>query len=250
MKRSKTVILVTARLKSQRLPLKAIRPIFGRPLVAHLIDRLKLVRGADGIVLCTSALSEDDPLEVIATQEKIGCFRGHPEDVLVRLTDAAKRYGADTVVSVTADNPFTDPVHIDELIRFQLEGGYDFSRVEGLPLGTYAHALSVPAMERACKIKNVTDTEMWGTWFTETGEFECAMVGPRDESLEWPDLRLTVDTPEDFALANEIFRALYRPGNVFSLEDIVTYLRARPELVAINRHVEQRKPQPLPPRAA
>ena len=37
-----TAILVTARLKSTRLPKKAIKDICGKPMIVHLLDRLKL----------------------------------------------------------------------------------------------------------------------------------------------------------------------------------------------------------------
>lgn len=76
------LILITARLKSTRLPKKAIKLIKGRSLICHLIDRLKMAEKVDGIVLCTSPMVQDDPLAEIATQEKIDCFRGDPDDVL------------------------------------------------------------------------------------------------------------------------------------------------------------------------
>jgi spore coat polysaccharide biosynthesis protein SpsF len=238
----KTAILITARLKSSRLPLKAMRSILGRPMVCHLIERLKATRAADGIILCTSALTADDPLEHIAKRERIECFRGHPDDVLVRITDAAKKFDVETVISCTADNPFTDPGYIDELVVFHREGEYDFSRLEGLPLGAFSYALSRQAMERACAIKNSTDTEMWGPWFTDTGEFRCGMLGVEDPRVRWPELRLTVDTAEDFDLASQIFGMLYRPGRLFSLAEIVDLCRRMPELTLLNRHVVQRVP--------
>jgi spore coat polysaccharide biosynthesis protein SpsF len=241
----KTAIVITARLKSQRLPLKAIRPILGRPMIGQMIERLKQSKLADTIILSTSALTADDPLEHIAKQEKISCFRGHPEDVLVRMRDAARAFGVDTIISCTADNPFTDPHYIDELVKFHHEGDYDFSRLEGLPLGAFSYALSLEAVERACKLKSTTDTEMWGPWFTETGEFRCGMLGVDDAKVAWPELRLTVDTPEDFDMVSRIFGLLHDRGRAFSLEEVVSLCRKMPELPAMNSHVVQRTAPPL-----
>jgi spore coat polysaccharide biosynthesis protein SpsF len=164
--------------------------------------------------------------------------------VLLRLTRAAEQFGVDTVISCTADNPFVDPEYIDRLFAFHQGHGYDYSRVEGLPFGTFAYALSYPAMVQACKMKAKTDTEVWGGYFTETGQFSWGVMQVDDPGMRWPELRLTVDTPEDFELVTRIFDELYEPGDVFSLRAIVDLCRQRPDLVAINASVQQ---QPAPP---
>jgi len=232
-------LFITGRLKSTRLPLKAQRLIKGRPMICRMIDRLKLAQRPNQIVLCTSTVAQDDPLEEIARQESIECFRGDPDDVLLRLTNAAEKFGVDQVLSCTADNPFIDPEYLDRLIDFHLEKGYDFSRTEGLPLGVNAYAVNYQAMKRACEIKAESDTEIWGPLFTDTGHFNWGVMDV-DESDHWPELRLTVDTPEDFALVTKIFDELYEPGKVFPLSAIIDLCRRRPDLVAINATVQQR----------
>jgi len=157
-----TAILITARLKSTRLPMKVIKPILGRPMICHTLARLKLAQCPQKIIICTSTLAQDDPLEEIAAQESVYCFRGYPDDVLLRLSHAADQFGVDTVINCTADNPFVDPVYIDRLVDFHIEQGNDYSDVEELPFGTFSWALSYPAMVRACQIKAETDTEVWG----------------------------------------------------------------------------------------
>ncbi len=235
-----SAILITARLKSTRLPMKVIKPIMGRPMICHMIDRLKTAGIPEGIIICTSPLEQDDPLVETAFREGIFCYRGHPDDVLARLTGAAREFGLDRVISCTADNPFVDPVYIDRLLEFQSQHNYDYARVEGLPWGTFSYAVSRRAMERACEIKTNSDTEVWGGYFTETGEFSCGVLHVNDPDLFWPDLRLTVDTPEDFDLISRIFSELYSPGKIFSLREILQVCRRRPDLVAINSHVKQK----------
>lgn len=236
----KTAILITARLKSTRLPKKVIKPIHGRPMIVHMLDRLKLSRRPTEIIICTSALAQDDPLIDIAREEGVQYYRGHPEDVLLRLTNAAEEFGVDTVISCTADNPFVDPEYIDRLIDFHLEHGYDCSKIDGLPFGAFAYALSYRAMVRVCEIKAETDTEVWGDYFTEAGQFSWGVMQVNDPSVRWPELRLTVDTPQDFELVTRIFDELYKPGQVFSLAEIVALCRRRPDLVAINAGVKQK----------
>lgn len=236
----KTAILITARLKSTRLPMKVIKPIHGRSMIAHMLDRLKLAQRSSEIIICTSPLSQDEPLVKIAREEGVQYYRGDPDDVLLRLTNAAKEFGVDTVISCTADNPFVDPEYIDRLVDFHLEHGYDYSKSNGLPFGIFSYALACQAMVRACEMKAETDTEVWGDYFTETGQFSWGVMQVNDPSVCWPELRLTVDTPQDFELVTRIFDELYEPGNVFPLTAIIDLCRRRPELMAVNAGVKQK----------
>ena len=235
-----TAIIITARLKSTRLPMKVIKPVMGKPMICHMLDRLKLAKSPEKIIICTSTVSQDDPLEEIAARESVDCFRGHPDDVLLRMTNAAEQQKIDTVVSCTADNPFVDPVYIDHLVAFHLSHHNDYSRIQGLPWGVFSYALSYPAMVRACEIKDQTDTEVWGNYFTETGMFRCGVLDVKDPEFFWPDLRLTVDTPEDFELIVSIFDELYKPDEIFSLKSIVGLCRKRPDLPALNKNIKQK----------
>ena len=160
--------------------------------------------------------------------------------MLDRFYRAAQVNGADWIVRATADNPFVDPVYIDKLIDFHLTQGNDYTKVEGLPWGVFSYAISYPAMVRACEIKTEKDTAVWGGYFTPTGLFKCGIFQVADQAVRWPELRLTVDTPEDMELITRIFDELYLPGDIFPLEDIVNLCRKRDDLVAINAKVVQK----------
>lgn len=240
-----SAIFITARLKSTRLPKKAVKLIEGREMIRHLIDRLRLANSPDQIVVCTSTVRQDDPLEAIADEEGIGCFRGDPEDVLIRLTNAACEFDINTVISCTADNPLTDPTYIDRLLAFHRNGGYDYSKVEGLPFGTFSYAIDRSAMKKACRIKAKRDTEVWGGYFTKTGLFDIGILQVKDKSVRFPSLRLTVDTPADFKLITAIFEHLYDGNSVFSLEEVTNLLSEKPDLRKINSGVSQKSPEPI-----
>jgi spore coat polysaccharide biosynthesis protein SpsF len=241
----KTAILITARLKSTRLPMKVIKPILGRPMICHMIDRLKLAQKPDQIILCTSSISQDDLLEEIAHKEGIVCFRGDPDDVLFRLTEASGKYGVDVAINCTADNPFVDPVYIDRLLEWHIKQHYDYSITEGLPLGVFAYGLSYSAMLRACQIKDEKDTEVWGGYFTQTGLFRTGILPVTDPEVRRPNLRLTVDTPEDFEVVTKIFEALYKEGQFFTLQEIVQWCEQHPEIIKINASILQKPGIPI-----
>lgn len=241
----KTAITITARLKSVRLPRKITLEIQGTPMIVHLIRRLRLAQRPDTVVMCTSTNPQDDALEDIAAQEGIDCFRGSEDDVLDRLMNACRAFGIDLISSCTADNPFIDPGYIDRLLEYHIEQGNDYTRIDGLPFGTFTYAVSYPALVKACEIKAAEDTEVWGGYFTQTGLFRTGVLKVADPAVRRPDLRLTVDTPEDFELITRIFDQLYEEGAVFPLEDIVALMDSRPDLRAINAQVEQKAAKPI-----
>ena len=238
-------ILITARLKSKRLPKKATLPIHGRPMIGHMVDRLRLAKRPEAIILCTSPLAEDDPLVEFADAEGILSFRGDPDDVLDRLTSAARKFDVKTVINCTADNPFVDAVYVDKLADYHQKNRHDFTRVEGLPFGTFAYGLDRAALERVLTIKDEVDTEVWGGYFTLTGLFNVGVLEVTDPAVKRPEYRLTVDEPADFELVNRIFDALYEPGKVFPLEAIVRLMDENPALPAINAHIIQVHGKPI-----
>jgi len=241
----KAATLITARLKSTRLPMKVIKPIHGKPMIVHMLDRLKLANEPEDIIICTSTVAQDDPLEEIAEQEGVRCYRGDPEDVLLRLASAAETFGVETIINCTADNPFVDPVYIDKLYRCHIEQNHEFTKIEGLPWGVFSYAISYDAMRKACDIKDETDTEVWHGYFMDTGHFKWGALEVADEKVFWPDLRLTVDTPEDFEMVTRVFDELYDAGSVFPLEEIVQLCRDKSDIPAINSDIMQKAGIPI-----
>lgn len=236
----KVGIFITARLKSKRLPFKVIKPILGKPMIEWMIERLKH-SGIDLIVMMTSTNPQDDPLVKIAKKNKIECFRGSEDDVLLRLRDCARKFDVDLVINVTADDPLKEPIFIDKLVEKYFDRKYDYCETKGLPNGCESHAISKKALEKVCKIKNESDTEIWTPYFKKPGIFKCDVVKVEDPAIYRPHYRITVDTKEDFELMKKIFSILLKKKEYFNVYDICKLLDERKDLLAINAQIEQRK---------
>ena len=239
-KNMKTGILITARLKSERLPQKVLKDLHGKPMLTYLVDRLKLSRFGENIILCTSTIAQDDPLEDFAASHGIVCFRGSPEDVLERNVQAAKYHGIDLIMSCTADNPLIDEVWLDKLADEMVIGQYDYGTITGLPFGSHCYSFLSIAGEHACELKEEKDTEVWGGYFTQTGHFKCLSMEVTDPEFIAPDLRLTVDEINDFTLVEHIFDGLKEYGTKPPLPKVIEYLRANPDIAKINQDVCQK----------
>lgn len=240
MPREKRAIFLSIREKATRLPKKVLLPIKGKTITEHLIDRLKLAKLPDELIMTTSTHPDDSVLAELAAKAKISCFRGSEADKLNRYLEAAKTYGIDFMVVVDGDDPFCDPIYIDRVIVKHLETGADFVYCEGLPLGAGSSGFTRRALEKVCQIKTQNDTEVWGGYFLKTGLFRVAKVEAREPLLRRPEVRMTLDYEEDYKFFQEIFEALYVPGKIFSLEEVMKLLNRRPEIIQINQAVQKR----------
>src|SRR3990172_2962464 len=111
------VAVVQARMSSQRLPGKVLAKLRNQPLIIFLLRRLAQSKGLDGVVVATSDGTDDDPLAEIVQAHDVPLYRGALDDVLGRVTDAARLLNADAVVRVTGDCPLVDPRLLDEMVR-------------------------------------------------------------------------------------------------------------------------------------
>jgi spore coat polysaccharide biosynthesis protein SpsF len=232
--------LVIGRLKSTRLPKKILLQIEGRPYLAHMFDRLKLSKKTDVIVLCTSTNPEDDPLEICAKDNGVECFRGSEDDVVKRLYDAAVKYQLDYILTITADCPLVDWKYADKVAEAFAKTNADLITAMDLPHGAFTHGLKPAALKKILEIKDASDTEVWGRYFSDTGLFETYRMPITNLKYRRPDIRMTLDYPEDDQFFRAVFKALYKKGQVFGLDAIIDYLKGHPEVMAINKHCAQK----------
>ena len=233
-------MFIPVRVGSTRLPRKALIEIQGQSLIAHLIDRIKTAALPERVVLCTTTLSEDLPLVDTASSKHISCFRGSEEDLIFRYVGAARAFGCEQIINVDGDDVFCEPRLVDKAFQELTDSGADFVHFEGLPIGASPIGFTAEALERVYELKQESCTDTgWGGFFTETGLFKICTIPP-EPRLVYPDLRLTLDYVEDLEFARRIFNALYKPGKIITLEEIVEYVKKNPEILAINSGVKEK----------
>ncbi len=240
----KFVITITVRMKSTRLPKKAILPFKGKRFLDHMIDRLKQAKKASNIVLCTSTLEEDNLLVDVAKENGIEYYRGDPIDVMIRIYNGAKKFGADVIISTTGDNAFTDPVIIDKMAEFFEKNNADYVYCPDLPIGIPPYLVRMITMKDAIERKDTTNNEIWGVYLNQPDRYRVLQYNVLDPLYKHPEWRLTLDYPEDYELFKRIFDELYKKGKIFTLEDILTLLRDKPEIIKINKGKKQLKTPP------
>ncbi|MFH1401630.1 MAG: glycosyltransferase family protein [Parcubacteria group bacterium] len=237
--KNKVVILIAVRMKSARLPKKAVVKIESKSAIEHLLDRLKLAKIPKAIVICTTKNREDDILVKIAKKNGVKCFRGSKEDVLARFIGAADEEKAEIVVRVTGDNILVDPVYLDKMIKYHIKNKADYTRTEGLPSGVKCEVMSVAALKKTRKLAERPENSEYMTWyFTKNPEFFKIATMPVPEKYSRLRYRLTIDEPNDYKLLKIIFKKLYKKGEKpFLWPEIVEFLDKNPKLLEINAKV-------------
>jgi spore coat polysaccharide biosynthesis protein SpsF len=240
----RTVATIEARMTSSRLPGKVLKSCLGRPMLELMIERVRRAPSLDGVVVCTTVNASDDPIVELCDRLGVGHWRGSEEDVLQRVLHGAQAHGIETIVELTGDCPLIDPALIEETIAAYRASGVDYcsnALVRSYPIGmdTQVFATAVLAdVDR--RTQDPIDHEHVSLYIYRHPELYSLKAVEAPPAMRLPEMRLTLDTPEDLALITAVFERLYPTNSRFSLADILAVLESEPTLKALNAHVQHR----------
>ena len=229
--------IIQARMGSSRLPGKVLmKSGNGMSLLYHVINQLRHCSKVKNLVIATTTNQEDDEIEKFADNNSVNVFRGSEKDVLDRYFQCAKKYSFSTIVRITSDCPLIDPQIVDKVIERFFSGNYDYATntlIRTFPIGTDAEVFSFNALETAWKNAQLpSEREHVTPHLRNKGNFKTINV---ENDTNISNLRLTVDRIEDFELINEILNNL--SINPIHLENILELFSRKPELIEINKHI-------------
>ena len=245
MDKHRVAAIIQARMGSSRLPGKVLLPLSGKPVLWHIIHRLRQCRTVNVIAIATSDKSSDDPLVEFARMEGVELVRGPEENVLQRFSLAAVQLDPDIIVRVTGDAPLIDPGTLDHLVETLVGEGAEYcmgekgvdSINEGFCTFTRAalNRLLSEAAEDPVAVEHVT------AYFKEHPEsFRIAQI-PIPPEHKFTGARISVDTPADLRFIEELYHRLAVPAGEADIVEVVKLLRNCPELLEINKHIYQKK---------
>lgn len=244
---TKIGFVIQARMGSARLPAKVLSPLQSGPretLLDKIVDVLIDMNPIAQIVLATSEELRDDPLEEFAKQRGIHCVRGSEEDVLERFSVVVRQFGFEHVVRLTGDNPFIDKKYLQKTLAHHLAKEADYTHSVGLPLGMNVEVIKSSALLQSDALGKTSADREHVTFFARQhpnyfhlGEYQVELAP------ELSTLRLTVDTPQDLALAKALFQRQRALGTEMNLDFILRVYAEQPSLFGINKEVEQKNPE-------
>jgi spore coat polysaccharide biosynthesis protein SpsF len=241
------VIVVQARMSSTRLPGKVLMELSGRPMLERQLERLSRCAHADEIVLAVTSNDGDQPLVELARRLGLRWYRGSEDDVLSRYVEAAREAQADLVVRVTSDCPLIDPDETDAVIAALEERretvDYASNRLEPhLPRGLDTEVLWRDTLDRMDRMGTSKPAREHVTWFCYAERPDLFALHSVLRPVDAHDLRWTVDTPDDLEMVRTLYDRLGLAEQPRPLAEVIAYVRAHPEIPAINQHIGQKDP--------
>ena len=231
-------LIIQARVGSTRLPNKILLPFFEQKnIISIIVEKLKSLPNTD-IVLATTTNEKDTILVDTAKSLNVKSYRGSENDVLARFICAAKQCKATKIIRICSDNPFLDIDSLRELVEIGEKSNNDYVSflVNGKPsikthFGFWAEYVNLEALE---KVQATTQESLYHEHVTN-----YIYTHPQDFKIKWletpkvlqgrEDIRLTIDTQQDFIDAQEIYK--HYVDNNMTIEDIVGYIDQNPSLL-------------------
>lgn len=237
----KIVAIIQARVGSTRLPNKVFYKLADKPLIWHVVNRLRKSTKLTDIVLATTQNALDDDLANWAIENGVNLFRGSELNVLDRYYSAAKYCKADLIVRITADDPFKDPFIMDSVIDMVCTNTIDFgfnNKPPSFPEGMDIEVFTFQALHEAhLNSRDLFEQEHVTQYFHRNQE-KFLMKNYSLES-DYSYLRWTIDTHTDYVMACQVYNNLYISGKVFLFHEILELLKEKPEIALINCNVER-----------
>jgi len=231
----KVIGVITARMASTRLPGKVLQGMAGKSVFAHHVERMKSVKGLDGVFLATSVDPKNK--ELIEEAEKLGCgwYAGAEQDIVDRHIKLCERENADAVIRVTCDSPIFDIESASRFVEEFKKEYWDYIYVSNMTMiqGTLSELISYNAL---LEIHNHYRGAAVSQYIKENMNKFKTLGIEIDMDLCRPEYRLTIDEAIDIEMISHIYEALYK-GKPLDLLNVYTWLDDNPHIAKMNMHV-------------
>lgn len=228
-------VIIFSRYTSTRLPGKALIDIAGRCLLGRVLDRSRLVKGIDRVIIATSDASEDDAIAKFAKNEGVDLYRGSLANVIDRALGACDLFELKRFARICGDRPFFDPDLVMKLIKLHAKFDLDVATTtfpNTFAPGLAAEVISVEALRRLSSLVVKDDDKEHVTkyFYDHAQKFSIKNI-ENSSKINMRGLHLAVDEMVDLERARWIAAQLGNGDGCLSpMSQIISYARAWDEL--------------------
>ena len=174
----KTLVIIPARLSSQRLANKVLLDLAGKPIIQRVYEQAKKANAIDEVFIAT----DSEQIQAVCqtfTRNIIMTRSDHPSGT-DRIAEAVEKLEAEVIINVQGDEPFVSPLLIEQLALLM--------RDATLPVGTAVCRITAVAdFLNPNIVKAVVDEQKRALYFSRS-----PVPFPRDTNLS----SLTILPPE------------------------------------------------------
>jgi len=239
--------IVQARTSSTRLPEKVLLDLpygSGVNVLQQVIRRLKASKHINQIITATTTDDADTKIVNTAKKENVLFFRGSKDNVLERYYLAAKENDLDIIVRITSDCPCIDPEIVDEVLSTHLKKRSDYTSntlIRTFPVGLDVEVISLQTLEKCYNNAKKDLEKEHVTLYVHNNLDKFKTENVSLEGTDRSQIRITLDTEEDYALLCSVFDYLYEPDEFFKYNDIINLFEGKPWLSLINKKIVAKK---------
>lgn len=230
-------------MSSSRLPGKVLKPLAGKPMIWHIVNRAQQCNNLDRVIVATSIDQSDDALYNYCKYNNIAVHRGSLDNVLQRFLDILKKYEYPYFVRITGDCPLIDPSIIDLQLDalYEYDGDIAWCSNPGSILEGAGAQSSRSLFYISENTDDLDDLEHVGSLFLANNpeKFKIVEYFPPEELIV-NSIRLTVDKEEDYKLLLEVYNNLWISKPI-DLKDVLSWLKENPQVLKINKDVRHKK---------
>jgi len=248
--KQKVVAIIQSRMASTRLPGKVLLPLGpdNKSVLWWMATRAGLAELVDEVIIATTQAISNIPILDFCRKNGVTyyAYSGDENDLVGRVLTVGTWVNADIIIDLTADCPMIDPHHIDLLITLLKNSLPKFDYVSNdiidrsWPDGLDIQVYWTKTLRTCQSLFNPSQHCGWN--IAQKSKVFNIYHWQACKPMHWPELGLTLDTPEDYELLKIIFNKFGSdPG--FHAETVVEYLRKNPELVEINKSIRRKVPE-------
>lgn len=229
-------VIIQARMGSRRLPGKVLKPLAGRTVLAHVLERAQAIPGVDAVCCAVPEGGGDDPVADEARRLGVHVFRGSETDVLDRYVGAARALNADVVMRVTSDCPLIDPAVCAGVLAALRDQNADYASNNtppSWPHGLDCEVVRAAWLERSAREAMLPSQREHVTPYVR-GHPEVRQAHYPCPAKGLADHRWTLDTPPDYDFLCALFDKLPPGPEGWDYRAVLAIVEADPTLRSIN----------------
>ena len=239
---NKNIAIIQARMGSTRFPGKSMVKIANKPLIWHIIYRLKQSKKISKVYLATSVSPENDVLETYASKLGTEVFRGSEENVFSRFENIIQRTKPSTITRVCGDCPLIDISFTDRVIDIIEQEGVDYVKADREK--SIHQGIDVVSINLFNKILPFKDDPRIKEHVFSFNQLKLKSIKIGSISLEdheyGIDARLSIDTLSDLKFIRMLYRNCNASAGRLTSNEFVKEIKNNLQLTMINSHVHQK----------
>ena len=200
-------IIIEARMNSSRLPGKVLLKSNKIPMIIRMIKRLKKSQKIKQFIVASTLNKKDNILER-KLNKLTHIYRGSETNVIQRVLNAANKFKVEHIVKICGDSPLIDVEIVDKMVDvyFKKPDYLANNLKRTFPDGMDIEIFSRKILEKSYLISKSKLNKEHVTYFIRKSNLFSKLNYKSLKTNYCPDLKLTLDTYQDFENLNKIIK--------------------------------------------